>query len=263
MSKESFEHQIAHIAVRISIEAPNNAGTSIGTGFLFQASLNDGTDRSLTLLVSNKHVFIDPAGKLSISLNQKNKEGNPDFGNIKNFEDVNYHNAYYEHPDPEVDLACVNVSGISRENVFYKNLSSDFLKEINYEIVTQGTEVMFVGYPANRYDVVNNLPLVRKGIIASVPDIDFNGRGQIVIDAQVYQGSSGSPVFVAVNGQYLLLGVVSETMIRHSQLQTLPSSLSGLGVQEILGLGIVIKQKHVKEIFDYAVREFKQRNPIY
>jgi hypothetical protein len=262
MSKESFEHQIAHIAVRISIEAPNNAGTSMGTGFLFQAPLNDGANRSLTLLVSNKHVFIDPAGKLQISLNQKNKEGNPDYGNIKNFEDVNFQNAYYEHPDPEVDLACVNVSNITSVNVFYRNLSSEFLKEIDYEIVTQGTDVIFVGYPANRYDVVNNLPLVRKGTIASVPDMDFNGRGQIVIDAQVYQGSSGSPVFVVVKGHYLLLGVVSETMIRHSQLQTLPSALPSLGVQEILGLGIVIKQKHVKELFDFAVSEFIRRNSI-
>jgi V8-like Glu-specific endopeptidase len=214
----------------------------------------------MTLLVSNKHVFINPAGKLRISLNQKNDEGSPDYGNIKNFEDVDFHGAYYEHPDPEVDLACVNVSTISSENVFYKTLNSEFLKEIDYDFVAQGTEIIFVGYPANRYDMVNNLPLVRKGIIASVPEIDFNGRGQIVIDAQVYQGSSGSPVFVAVNGRYVLLGIVSETMIRHAQLQTLPSALPSLGVQEILGLGIVVKQRHVKELFAYAVSEFLRRN---
>lgn len=259
MPRDTFEHQIAYIAVRISIEAPNNQGTSVGTGFLYNIQLNDGTDRVITVLVSNKHVFIDPAGTLRISLNQKNEDGSPNFGNIKNFTDVNFHGAYYEHPNPDVDLACINVTNISRENVFYKNLSSEFLREIDYDLVTQGTEVIFVGYPADRYDTKNNLPLVRKGIIASVPELDFNGRGQIVIDAQVYPGSSGSPVFVAVNERYLLLGVVSETMIRHSQLQTLPSTLPNLGVQEILGLGIVVKQKHVKELFDYAASEFLKR----
>ncbi len=260
MAKESFEHQIAFIAVRINIEAPNNAGTSIGTGFLYQAPLNDGTDRSITLLVSNKHVFIDPRGKLSISLNQKDKEGNPIYGNVKPFEAIDFQGAYYAHPDPDVDLACVNVSGISHENVFYKHLDSEFIKDIDYEFIAPGSEVIFVGYPANRYDMVNNLPLIRKGTISSVPEVDFNGKGQIVIDAQVYQGSSGSPVFAAAKGKYILLGVVSETMIRHSQLQTLPTALPNLGVQEILGLGIVVKQRHVIELFEYAVSEFNRRN---
>lgn len=260
MAKESFEHQISYISVRISIEAPNNQGSSIGTGFLYEAPLNDGTDRSITVLVSNKHVFIDPAGILRISLNRRSKDGSPILGDVKNFVDVNFHSAYYEHPDPEVDLACINVSRISREGVFYKNLNGIFLNDIDYDEVAQGTEVIFVGYPANRYDMKNNLPLVRKGAIASVPEVDFNGRGQIVIDAQVYPGSSGSPVFVAVKGQYVLLGVVSETMIRHSQLQTLPSALPNLGVQEMLGLGIVVKQRHVKELFEYTAIEFIKRN---
>jgi len=259
---ETFEHQIAFIAVRISIEAPNNAGTSVGTGFLYHAPLKDGTDRSINLLVSNKHVFIDPRGKLSISFNLKNKDGNPDYGNIRHFESVNFHDSYYEHPDPEVDLACVNVSGLTNENVFYKNLGKEFIKDVDYGQVTLGSQVLFVGYPDNRYDSVNNLPLVRKGTIASVPDIDFNGRGQIVIDAQVYPGSSGSPVFVVVNNHYVLLGVVSETMIRHSQLQTLPTALPKVGVQDILGLGIVVKQKHVRELFEYTVNEFVRRNPL-
>lgn len=262
MAKKSFEHQIAYIAVRISIEAPNNAGTSIGTGFLYNAKLNDGTGRAITLLISNKHVFIDPKGKLSVSLNSKDENGEVLYGNIKTFESVNFHSVYYAHPDPEVDLACVNVSGISYENVFYKNLNDAFLKDIDYEVVFPGSEVIFVGYPENRYDAVNNLPLIRKGSIASVPEIDFNGRGQVVIDAQVYQGSSGSPVFVAANGEYVLLGVVSETMIRHSQLQTLPTALPALGVQEIIGLGIVVKQKHVIELIEYAVGEFIRRSKV-
>jgi hypothetical protein len=257
MPKKSFNHQIAYIAVRIAIEKPNNAGTSIGTGFLYQASLNDGTGRTLILLVSNKHVFIDPLGTLRISLNRKNEQGHPDYGNVQDFEDVNFEKSYYEHPDPEVDLACVNVSNISKHELSYMLLNSVFLEDIDYEVVAQGSEVIFVGYPANRFDMVNNLPLVRKGGIASVPDVDFNGRGQIVIDAQVFQGSSGSPVFVDVRGNYRLLGIVSETMIRHSQLQTLPSALlSDLGVNEMLGLGIVIKQRHVSELFVHAVNEF-------
>ena len=85
---------------------------------------------------------------------------------------------------------------------FFHYLFDEFLAPINYEKIALGSDVIFVGYPENRYDVVNNLPLIRKGSIASMPNINFNGKGQIVIDAQIFPGSSGSPVFVDWDGKY-------------------------------------------------------------
>jgi hypothetical protein len=197
---------------------------------------------------------------LILSLNKKKEDGSPDYGNVIKFEVINFNNIYYAHDNPEIDLAYVNVSTIAETPAFIKFLTRDFLRPINYEFVAPGTEVIFVGYPANRFDIVNNLPLTRKGAIASLPDIDFNGRGQVVIDAQVFQGSSGSPVFVADGNTYTLLGLVSETMIRHSQLQTLPTTMSVLGIEQILGLGIVIKQKYIKELIDNTINKFIQNS---
>ena len=256
MTEQSFEHDISYITARIAVQHNGAAESSIGTGFFYQAALNDGSDRSITLLVSNKHVFLDPTAALTISLNEKDAQGEPAFGKIKTFQQANFSDLYCAHPDPEVDLACVNASGVSHNNAFYKNLNSVFLDPVDYDKIVPSQSVVFVGYPENRYDVVHNLPLVRSGSIASLPSIDFNGKGQIVIDAQVFQGSSGSPVFVAYDGRYYLLGVVTATMIRHSQLQTLPSNIGNIGVQQILGLGIVIKQRHVQELISYAVAEF-------
>lgn len=93
-----------------------------------------------------------------------------------------------------------------------------------------------------------------------MPNVDFNGKGQIIIDAQIFPGSSGSPVFVAWDGKYSLLGVVSRTMLRDSKLQILQVNTLQFGVKEILGLGIVVKQRHVQELIDYAVKEYIQRN---
>ena len=257
MAEQFFEHQIAYITARVEIKLSDI--NSIGTGFFYLALLNDGTNRSVTLLISNRHVFLDPKARLIISLNRK-KEGNtPEFGNVITFDQVGFEDGYVAHPDSEVDLACVNVGGITHTDAFYRNLGNDLLKPIDYEKVAVGSEIIFVGYPQNRYDVVNNLPLIRKGWIASMPNVDFNGKGQIVIDAQIFQGSSGSPVFVHWDGEYSLLGVVSQTMIRHSQLQTLPANMPQVGIEQILGLGIVIKQRHVQELIDHAVKEFIQR----
>ncbi len=261
MTEPSFEHGISYITARVAVQQHGQDVGSIGTGFFYQASLEDGTGRSITLLISNKHVFLDCTAVLTITLNEKGDDELPAYGKTKTFRTDNFSSIYYEHPDAEVDLACVNASGISHNNAFYRNLDSAFLDPIDYDKLVPSQSVIFVGYPENRYDVVHNLPLVRSGCIASLPSVDFNGKGQIVVDAQVFQGSSGSPVFVAYDGRYYLLGVITETMIRHSMLQTIPSNLASIGVQQILGLGIAIKQRHVKELISHAVATFLANSP--
>ncbi len=74
------------------------------------------------------------------------------------------------------------------------------ISDFSEENLVPGVDVWFVGYPANRFDVVNNLPLLRKGYISSIPRVNFNSQEQFIIDAQVYQGSSGSPVFAPIGG---------------------------------------------------------------
>jgi hypothetical protein len=252
MNTDFFEHQVCHLTARIFIQFKNQS-TSIGTGFLYMRQVPNHLDRSAILLISNKHVFSDTTGKLQISFNEKLSNGEPDYGNIRNFQQDDFSTIYYEHPDMNVDLACVNISTIANTNIYFKNLHDSFLPPLNYESIPPGTNVIFVGYPENRFDVKNNLPIIRKGSIASLPQIDFNGRPQIVIDAQVFPGSSGSPVFVAEGGHYKLLGVVSETMIRHSQLQTIPAGHATYGVEQMLGLGIVIKQSKVIELIEHTL----------
>lgn len=257
MSEVAFDHQISFVTARILIEIEKDK-TSVGTGFFCNVELPDLENKSLILLISNKHVFVNPETKISISLNKVDKEDNPIYGDVFSYEINNFSDYYYEHPTE--DLACINVSSLSQKEVSYKSISQSFLIDIDYSKIYPGKDVLFVGYPANRYDIANNLPLVRKGYISSFPKLDFNGRGQIVIDAQVYQGSSGSPVFTAYDGTYKLLGVVSETMIRNSRLQTLPTCTEGYNsFQEIIGLGIVIKQKHVKELLQLTVNDYMSR----
>lgn len=253
----AFEHEMAYITAKIDIEPPD-APKSVGTGFFYDAPLNDGTADKIMLLISNRHVFGDPQGKLTISLNRKKEDDMPDFGNTMKFGPLGFEQVYFAHPNPEVDLACIVVTDITLLGAFHKAINDDSLRSINYNEFAAGSNVIFVGYPENRYDVVNNLPLIRRGSIASMPNVDFNGRGQIVIDAQIFPGSSGSPVFVSWGGQYSLLGVVSQTMSRHSQLQTLPANILSVGVEQILGLGIVIKQRHVRELVSYVVEEVVQ-----
>ena len=80
----AFEHNIAYITAKIDVIVPNPPHP-LGTGFFYHVSLNDGTNRGLLLLISNRHVFKNPRGKLTVSLNLRKGDGTPDFGNIKTF----------------------------------------------------------------------------------------------------------------------------------------------------------------------------------
>lgn len=56
-------------------------------------------------------------------------------------------------------------------------------------------EVIFVGYPTGHFDRTNSLPIVRRGFAASWMQVPFEGQPMFLIDAAVWPGSSGSPVF--------------------------------------------------------------------
>lgn len=51
-----------------------------------------------------------------------------------------------------------------------------------------------IGYPLSLIDKKNNLPIVRKGVIATTPTVDFNEDHGFLVDITCQQGSSGSPV---------------------------------------------------------------------
>jgi hypothetical protein len=251
MDLEKFQEQIFFSTVRITTQKKGDTGASIGTGFLLRIPLTRRQDRALILLISNKHVFVDPSHGIALNFTRRadGDPARPSLGKVFSVNGNDFKGVYTEHPDPNVDLACLNVSLIANEpqHVYFRNVELEMIADFAEPDLLPGCDVWFVGYPENRYDTVNNLPILRRGYVASVPKVDFNGRPQFVIDAQVFPGSSGSPVFAALNGFFRLVGVVTETMIRHSQLQAVPTGLV-VGVQQVLGLGIVLKSHLVVEL---------------
>lgn len=65
-----------------------------------------------------------------------------------------------------------------------------------------------VGYPNGLWDKTNNLPIFRKGITATHPKYDYNGREEFLIDAACFPGSSGSPVLHLDVGNYVRSGIL-------------------------------------------------------
>lgn len=222
-----------------------------------------GGDKQKIYLVSNKHVL---CGVDSIALTfTKMKNGDLDLGNVTRVPINKIPGNIVSHPDPDIDIAIMECTGLFillPDQLYFKAVTCDMLATFDEPELTVAQTVNFIGYPEDIYDVANNLPLVRTGIIASHPKYDYNKQAVFIIDTQVFPGSSGSLVFIDLttenikNGQIVLgkrdiklLGMVSQTIIRNNQLKGLQTRTQ-LATEEILGLGIVYKSTVIKELVD-------------
>jgi len=91
-------------------------------------------------------------------------------------------------------------------------------------------DIVFLWYPNDIGDDINNLPVTRRGITATPFAVDFCGEKQFLIDASVFPGSSGSPVFIyksesystrsgglVVGSQLDIVGIVSPVFYRRAE----------------------------------------------
>lgn len=260
MQLKFFQEQVFFATVRIAVAQETGSGTSIGTGFLYRVPV--ANDRACIFLVSNKHVYGDGKSAIQLIFHKRDlaDPNRPALGETVTMQDTAFESILTVHPDPSVDVACLNVSKIGdpQLSIFCKHISDDLMPDFDHEQLLPGNDVWFIGYPENRFDTRNNLPILRRGYIASIPKVDFEGRREFLIDAQVFPGSSGSPVFTALGGKFRLVGVVSQTMIKNEKLQVVPTA-QALGVTQTLGLGIVLKSTLLRELLDAATQEIKDQ----
>lgn len=262
-----MHEQLLYTTLRIECLDSGGKPKAIGTGFLLERKVSDTTSK--IFLVSNKHVLL---GCESIALTfTAASQGNPLHGTKKRFVVTDVQNGVKQHPSEAVDVAVIDCTGIfiaSLGQLYYKYVSYEMLSDFTESELTVAQNVFFVGYPDNRYDSENNLPLIRSGLIASHPKFDYEGSPIFIIDAQVFPGSSGSPVYIDLtfenfkNGnisiggdrKLRLLGIVSATMIRNNRLVAVQTPAVNICSQEVLGLGIVNKATALKELVDSLVK---------
>lgn len=132
--------------------------------------------------------------------------------------------------------------------------------------------VTFIGYPNGIWDRKNLLPVARRGTTASPIGVDFEGTPRFLIDASVFGGSSGSPVFVLNQGMYsdkqgnsvvgtrvhfvgLVAAVFLRTQLNRIVSVPIPTHVSPMAEQqEMLDLGIVFKARTVVETIEAYAR---------
>ena len=191
--------QLAHSTVRIECDIAVG-GVSTGTGFFY--SLNRKGDEHVPVIVTNKHVVAGSTnGRFLLTL--QSADGGPDIGAYKSFQLDGFQQRWVPHPDSNVDLCVMPIAPLLRDALatntkfFFATLDKSLIPTSEEIGDMLGLEnVMMVGYPNGLWDKTNNLPIFRKGVIATDYKRDWNGRKEFLIDAACFPGSSGSPVIL-------------------------------------------------------------------
>lgn len=259
----SLTEQLMYSTIRIECDLLDGR-TNCGTGFMFNILTNK--ELNLPVIVTNKHV-VKGAIRGRFRMTKADDYGNPIHSQYETFDFDDFENKWLMHPESDVDLCIMpinhilNIANSNNIKVFYKVLDKSMIPSDDVcEDFTAMEDIIMIGYPNGIWDEVNNLPLFRKGITATHPKYNFNGRQEFIIDAACFPGSSGSPVLLFNQGAYqsksegivigkdrlYLLGVLyagpQHTITGEIKIVNVPTSLDQISESRIPNnLGIVIK----------------------
>ena len=273
MKIETGAEQLLFSTLRI--ETPS----SVGTGFIVQHPLKDGQG---LCLVTNKHVIESTKeGRLTFTrLRLESGVAVPDLGQSEKVQLTGDEWKWTGHPSGDVDITAMplvpllDALGKAGKQVFFKSVPTNIIPDQKaLEELDAVEEVLFIGYPNNVFDRVNNLPIYRKGITATHSCIDYENKPTFLVDASVFPGSSGSPVFIynvggwtgrhgmTVGNRIMLLGVLSAVLYRQAdgslEFRDIPTAIKPvIHTQEMIDLGIVFKARTVVETIEHLIRQY-------
>lgn len=266
------------IRTTIRIEVQTKYGLCTGTGFFFTFKLDE---YNIPVIVTNKHVIKDGnIGKIIFSMvDEKNNiiEGKKHSITITEFE-----KAWIMHPDNNIDLCIMPIApmlesvgknGIHLACAFL--LKENMLSEADIINLSKIEDITVIGYPDGIWDYYNNLPIVRKGITATPICYDFENTPKFLIDAAIYGGSSGSPVFIYNQGSYnsktglcvgdrikfvgIVYAVAQHTVTGEMKIIDIPTINKPVSVVQVPNnLGVVIKAEQLNIFEDILLKKISK-----
>jgi len=273
MEVKSISEKLLFVTVRIdTINAKGENGS--GTGFIF---LHKYKNIEALSIVTNKHV-VENAVKGGITFIKK-KDGKPTLGDAFRLEFENFAQLWKGNDNPDIDVTVTPLIPLLEQikknydvEIYFNYISSESIPtEEQIKEIDAIEDVTFVGYPNGIWDRKNYTPILRRGTTATHYSIDFEDEKKFLIDASVFGGSSGSPVFLYNSGSYsskeggliagnrlYFLGIVAAVFYRNSinEIISIPIPTSNRNIsigQEMIDLGIVFKAITIIETIESKI----------
>lgn len=170
------------------------------TGFFYSTQ----TDRHF--LVTNRHVICGKPGEhppdaiaAEMHIDSRNSSRTNELS-VPLF-DVNDEPTWIEHQalGANADIAVVEISSLLRATDVFQSVTKQNFLPLNLTKLNLGADVMVLGFPQGFYDDVHKLPILKGGTVASAFPIQFRRQPYFLINAEMDEGSSGSPVFTKPN----------------------------------------------------------------
>lgn len=175
----------------------------VGTGFFFHFDITEdfiNPDR-IPVLVTNKHM-ISGSQKAKIVFHLGPISDGLPTGGTYELEINDFETKFILHPETDIDLCVLEIQPfldeIKKNTGNYVHYQAFTIwqvpQDIDLKTLFPISDVYMIGYPEGMWDEKNNLPISRKGVTASHPFFDFEGKSQGLVDIAAFQGSSGSPI---------------------------------------------------------------------
>lgn len=268
----SHSEQLSYSTIRIECQyIDGSSGT--GTGYFFLLKEDEAAKTHVPVVITNKHV-VKNSKQIRFLFTKANSSNEPlDQEHFDIFFDSPSF-PIFNHPEIDVDLCAIPIQPFIEEAknrdemLFYIPLNKSILptKE-QIENFSAMEEIIMIGYPNGIWDTKNNKPIFRKGVTATHPNFDYNGKKEFLIDAACFPGSSGSPVFIFNEGGYrdkkgntyigqsriILLGTLyagpQQTTTGEIRVIDVPTSQKAISVSNIpINLGLIIKSERIIEL---------------
>lgn len=265
----TLSEQLTFCTARIVCQL-KGGGVTTGTGFFFNLLKNG--ESHVPVIVTNKHVVAE-AVEGAFTLTRKAADGSPDIGQHVTLTMGDFEKRWIGHPADDVDLAIMPVAPLLAEasaagHSFHYSAADASIIIGGEELEDLGAleDIVMIGYPNGIWDAVNNMPIIRRGVTATHPNLNYAGRKEFMIDAACFPGSSGSPVFlynangwVTRSGNIMmggtrvrLLGALyagpQHTATGELEIVDVPSAAKPVAISRIPNnLGLVIKAERLLE----------------
>ena len=265
MKLDDIGTQLLFCTVPLLVEKEKERHT--GTGFLFNFSISE--NESIPLLITNLHL-VENAKKVWVEFHGSTNSSPDKTKRIRVEIDGDFISQYTPFSKNfNEDIFAFPIAGIldqvikQKGEIFFKSITQSFcLKKTELENCAAIETVTIIGYPKGICDPENWLPIVRQGITATPVWNNFNGKSSFLIDAGIFPGSSGSPVFLYNQGSYstntgitigtrlAFIGIVAETYIDKADSNT------------YLGLGKVINSDKVLEFVKSLMNQIQSKQSL-